>query len=1073
MNMVAMCHYLDNIALDTYPVYTGMFVPNAFTLTLIHGRPRPDHTAILYLPAHNGQPAHWSFVYYRHPYDNNNHNYVYFGSVYLGPTFYWHAKSPSTEYFRMAAIGRACLCPSRCQHEGPLYFSPSFSFADEIPLMTSYFQHYIADVQFLRTTNYSHGPDDSLNMPDLDGVLHRVKYAFNAAPRYHLSDMPILVSTASMDLHLHHCPSVFPWKKYLLGITLLSIAVASYFHIPIKPPETLMEYAISKAYHLLPSRLPAPQLNSDHLVAYKPEFKPSWPTRITTLFSSFSYDKWAFSPPRYLKDIPYYLRPTLLPWCLRFLVTFLPNVATGGILSIFRRFYNRTLTPRPMQYYRSIIPRTMRIADTDFGHRLATRVALFDQWTRSDLYVVVRRLANEMHYAHNLDTYEIEEYVTRNITVAGHAPIPIIPLGSCVNCLRKRRLKQCMCYECWRLHKAIQVIYEPSFLPTSHVGMLPLYSVRPSVPEGDYQWRDSFTFASYAPAHGIKYTSDHLSPYEFYLAISRYYSPPTLRGRLCGPMFMGLVSSCFVRGDACAATAAIFRNCIKPAHHPHLIIQKRNPELIAYSFSHEYRVLWSLLNFLYPELLVPLVKWTFQQVLDHQKVPEKRRLHISTRALIDAGFQIPTEKMNRIDCFAKAEKKEIFELSDGALSYKKKMLPRCISAFNPQVSTLLSPYALPMLKHLNAVFHAEHNLFYASGSTPQQINQFLNNAIASNLYILEDDVSMADGSHSFGSLQFQTQIRESQFPDMPEDIDSIFRILSSGVMRTGCFRAAVQNIIFSGIPLTSWGNSVVFAFVRIFALSAAYKVLDYTDYFDPPADHPVMLDAAFDDRSIPLQGNFDFPPLLFELIHSLYMAIAGDDGKTFLPHQFNGVQTFSPGFLDRYIKVWSIFGFDVGASKIRTFDPSNWRLATFLAMRPVWSGEKYEYGPEIARRLTSMYWQLDCPYHPVAWARGISEAIIIAARHVPVLADIAHWYLRNTFGATIENDFIPSFTNVYSTFYNYAVEGDFNDRGLKEFLGDYNIPYLMYQDFLDLLNSTSDVLVNIQHPVLDLIYAKQ
>ena len=149
-------------------------------------------------------------------------------------------------------------------------------------------------------------------MSDLDGVLHRVKYAFNAAPRYHLTDMPILVSTSSMDLHLHHCPSIFPWKKYLLGVTVLSIAVASYFYIPIKPPETLMEYAISKAYSFLPSRLPAPQLNTDHLVTYKPEFKPSLLTRFTSILSTFSYDRWAFSSPRYLKDIPYYLQPTML-----------------------------------------------------------------------------------------------------------------------------------------------------------------------------------------------------------------------------------------------------------------------------------------------------------------------------------------------------------------------------------------------------------------------------------------------------------------------------------------------------------------------------------------------------------------------------------------------------------------------------------------------------------------------------------------------------------------------------------------------------------------------------------------
>jgi hypothetical protein len=68
---------------------------------------------------------------------------------------------------------------------------------------------------------------------------------------------------------------------------------------------------------------------------------------------------------------------------------------------------------------------------------------------------------------------------------------------------------------------------------------------------------------------------------------------------------------------------------------------------------------------------------------------------------------------------------------------------------------------------------------------------------------------------------------------------------------------------------------------------------------------------------------------------------------------------------------------------------------------------------------------------------------------------------------------IGSFTNIYSVFHDYYITGDLTERGVKEFLEDYDIPFLMYTDFLDSLSIIQDVLVNFNHPIFEKIFAKQ
>jgi hypothetical protein len=518
----------------------------------------------------------------------------------------------------------------------------------------------------------------------------------------------------------------------------------------------------------------------------------------------------------------------------------------------------------------------------------------------------------------------------------------------------------------------------------------------------------------------------------------RPVDPPGTYGRLCGPMFMGIEASCFPRGDYVTMLAFACRCALKPPCHPYVSLNP--PELE--TFEEVYIALAHIAMLLFPNLLTRVTPWTRQQVLDHQRVTAKRLQLERCYRDIDNGEMVGVSAMVRCKSFVKGEKHTAAELGDFLVTRKSKMVPRCINAVHPQLNAVLAPVTLPMSKLLNAVFHSRSNVFYAAGATPSQINDFMNNAISHNRYVLEDDVSMADGSHSKGSFAFQDFFVDAQVTD--ELCLTLIRAMRLANVRVGRLRAFASYINVSGVPLTSWSNTIVFIFVRLYALYVAYDLPLYLE-------DSTLLHA------------------MSQLMSSIYMAVAGDDGATFLPPSYNGIVTNTPEFLARYSQTWALFGFSVASDKIRVFDPSNWRLSTFLAMRPVWSGQRYEYGPELARRMKTMFWQYDNHMHPVAWARGIASSMLTAARHVPVLSDVCRWLLARTNGAIAQVEF----TNPYSTFYGYYVEGDICDRGLNEFLLDYDISRAEYDDFLLLLQRTQDIYVNLSHIVLHKIFHKE
>jgi hypothetical protein len=273
------------------------------------------------------------------------------------------------------------------------------------------------------------------------------------------------------------------------------------------------------------------------------------------------------------------------------------------------------------------------------------------------------------------------------------------------------------------------------------------------------------------------------------------------------------------------------------------------------------------------------------------------------------------------------------------------------------------------------------------------------------------------------------------------------RLCARFKIRQDQLKAQLYGPNASGVPPTSIFNSITTGVARVFAVIYA------------------VFGIRFDDQSIPYYVSL--------VRRSVYMAVAGDDGLLILPEYIGSRRVIIDSeFLIRYSLAFSWAGYDVGPKKIRVHSSEHWRLSTFLAMRPYWSGHNYEYGVEISRRLKTMFWLYDKCLHPIAWARGVAVSLLKASRHVPVVRDICLWYLSNTAQITTEIE-TASFTNNFSTVYGYEVVGDLTERTILEFCADYSVPRSLYDDFLSYLKAQQCVLVNLDHPLLAAIAARE
>jgi len=672
------------------------------------------------------------------------------------------------------------------------------------------------------------------------------------------------------------------------------------------------------------------------------------------------------------------------------------------------------------------VPAQAVMAKRQHGDVTGTRLASFEKLGETNSRLAVRRerpadictdtfrrAQNECRWKEGVTPQEFELWLSTVVNVPGYTPsIPENHPSECITCFsRQGKRHHGECRECKRKRTHITpepLLGEPLMV---YVGRVGLWSRKFTLPKVELKAEAS---VSYRVAGRKRYLRDYDAIME---RMRKHGIEVTCRGWNSGPMIDGNIPMCFPRGEAVAVMAFVVRLGAKRLHDA----EQRPWRLVATYLRRRAR---------------PLQAETREQFLAHFRGKKRAKME-EAFANIDAGYavEIPEPKSGdppiaKMKGFPKAEKSFSYTMKECSFEKKETEKPRFICCPNPEFLAEIGQYTHPQLKWLSEAFPYTSHCFYAGCATPEQMNEWLNWTLRElpEAVSIVDDITAIDSNHNAWSFWMHKAVRREHYPRIPDRIEMLYRSEENITIRVGMYTLRVELVNASGVPDTSYKNGAPCLVLR--PLAILYAVTD----FDSLTDVEVL-------------------QRLDQLLRTIFTSAAGDDGLTRTPRVIMGVDVMSPHFRQRYEEWWARAGFTV---KVDILPEHRWRMATYLAMRPVWAGDEYQWAPEPARRLKSLFWQIDNAMHPTAWARGVATQTLQQGRHCPVLADICSWFLSKTKGpvATPEE-------KMYSPWHHYVTTGRMNDRAIREFCEDYHVSRQEIEFMRHLLDRTHSVFVNI------------
>lgn len=623
------------------------------------------------------------------------------------------------------------------------------------------------------------------------------------------------------------------------------------------------------------------------------------------------------------------------------------------------------------------------IINKDKHHEINSRLAVRQEITRSVATDVFRRAMNETQWATTVSPAEFEAWLETVVNTPGESvSIPRVEAGVCITCLHRTKTYRGECKGCKKRRRTVApepLLGEPFVV---YIGKVGLWSRDFELPIVDLK-EDAY----------VEFRKKKYRKYESIMRLlSNFEIETSCRGWNAGPMIDSNLPQCFPRGYAVAVKAFIVRLGSERQHEA-----QEQP--------------WRLWHNVMAKKAIALEPESREQFLTHFSGDKKRKMEDAFQQ-IDEGYAVDVcfgDPVARMTGFQKAEKSYAYKMPD-ACSYEKKPTekPRFICCPSPEFLAEIGVYTHPQLKWLTAVCPHTSHMFYAGCATPEQMNQWLNWTLSemTEFVSITDDIVAIDSNHSAIGMEYHRKLRAKQYPYMPKRVQVLYDAEENIIIKVGPFKLVVKDINASGIPDTSYKNSAPCIVHRVFAIAHA----------------AVNLNNKTDSEILSL----------FNLIlKMIYTSAAGDDGLTRTTRYLLGMDMLSKEAEDRYCEWWARCGFSV---KVKFIPEHRWRMATYLAMRPVWTGVDYEWAPEPARRLKGMFWQIDNAMHPTAWARGVATQVLQQGRHCPVLSDICEWFLRITSGPIIAAE-----EKLYSPFAYYKTKGSQNERAIREFCEDYHI----------------------------------
>ncbi len=701
-----------------------------------------------------------------------------------------------------------------------------------------------------------------------------------------------------------------------------------------------------------------------------------------------------------------------------------------------------TVSPTPIKKaYGATAPLSIH---SDTLAQVTSRLALRDR-TEDVVKDALRRAFAETKWAQQVVPTEVEAYCELVWTTPGTmAQMPAVPVGCCINCLRRTTTYRRECRQCKQARRRVPPIvpFQTHFL--QRIGKVGIWSRAFTLPAFMLKQECTITHAGRRLFYNVNSTLGQQQAIASILAFldEKYPAELSCRGHNAGPMIMGAIPQCFPHGYGTAVKAFMVR---LGAARPKQAYQREHRQ--------EVEALWTLFGAYISRSVHPLEEEDRAEFLSHFTGDKLVKMQEAFRE-IDNGYayEVGNVKLPHSDAllpsvqmsgFTKAEKSFSYTWADGYYEPKLTEKPRFICCPPPVFLAELGPFTHAQLKWLSRSFTSQDHLFYAGCANPGQMNDWLNMTLRelSDSISLVDDITAIDANHSGESFAAHARLRARQFPHMSYRHARMFAAEETLLIRIGPFSLAVADVNGSGVGDTSYKNGVICLVIRLLAIT--YAVTYQFELMTTENQLAVACDVA----------------------SQIWTSAAGDDGLTRLPAHINGVDVHSPGFLQRYMEYWALAGFEV---KAQVIPAHRWRMATYLAMRPVWAGERYEWAPEPARRLKSLFWQIDNAMHPVAWARGVATQVLAMSRHAPVLSDICEWFLANTKGPAT-----GAVQRPYSPWDGYTTSGVRNERALCEFCIDYSVSREAYVSLLEMLDKTQDVYVNLCHFVLYRIVSEE
>lgn len=1039
INLHDLSLYLPMIGLGSFPVY--YFDPQARPpYSLYSGAPRIDNYCLLFIPQNVllGVPAaHLTFA--QLPASNHvSNNYVLFSNLppFENDNCFWHAPCISTEFRTLQSIGRACLCAvSPCEHDqGFSRFVASFntevfyhsSFTHCLSIVThtnrttltptKIYDPLLPDVQQDYTPNTDRLTSD---LPQVcimyrggRAVLSPYVRKTQLVPKVGLvvtSSISWILATCAM-LRLPdylHPPTqfdvfdhfVFNWKQKFLGSVrsyLPKFSFSSFSHKPIFRPESFVGKYVSVGTNYLAD------LKADLIHAYRVTYPKPKPDFLTFLRLPFT----RFHPVN---------KNALRYSCFLY--------GSMGALTIFGLGAYVISRYRRQKLNFSPVPVTLPAANPHFdftnsnlGNYIRVRSVGIGS-DRAALRVIARRGMQELNYP-DVPIQALDEWL-ETLSAPILAKVGKVPPG-CLNCLTTKQVHRRLCKGCkLRLRYPF---YWPQLTDNFvFVGIRPIVIVDPKAP-----------LTPFANDVSIHYKGRHITSMGSALEVfHREKPPPRSYGHSNGPIIYFCEATVYPSVPATTLVAMAARMAVDPPYLP------ANP--------HVFQCAFDLLNSVMGFYASGLIPYTHQQIIQ-KLAPAKKKIYQSALTDIEEGIAPPISSILKFKAFSKLEKAIVtrFDHVDGFVD-KPKRVPRLINSPKPHLNVYLAPFVSAFVSHIKTIFTPCSNLYYASGATPEQLDQHMRFSWAHSLKIIEDDVSFMDLSQSEQSLTQIARLVHSSFDNPPDYLLTLLLGQIHLKIKTKEISAYLGKHNASGIPPTTLNNGLGCIVVRVMAL--CYVIVQQE--LNPQTMHLYLA-------------------VLPSVIESVVMSAGGDDGYLTIRDELYPFSYDTVEFLDLYSRGFAMFGYDVGRAKIRVFGSHNWRLSTFLAMRPYYTESGYCMGPEVCRRLSTAYWKLDSNLHPFFWLNAVNNSFLINYSFVPILRDVAlmvHRCIPHLTDEVLRDEF--------ATWTQRTDKPAFHPRALEEMSIDYGFSRQDYDFFVDMLNKTDTPFVHINAPIFSYLFARQ